>query len=266
MDSALASRNEAEAPTFCFGSQQDVLDDVARFVEEANRRFVAQNLNAIDRYVKREVAAHLEFRSCRDGKNYQLVFCAIPGVAPSFGDVIEKPASDDFSLRSGDSIADPKRDQSKVFLGVSNFVDSPKGRVPSFVTLEAFKESADFRWQILASSGDIVPPVRFRWGEGKFDRLETRHFADDRRDVAGLIENGAEIVCCVEQDAGQILRNLSCHLDFVNFLSRIRVFIDDVGPRVAVDKISDHGFEITDVVMCASEREARTMEGVTHER
>lgn len=202
-----------------FSTHQDAIDDAARFVQEANGRFSALNLNALDRYVKGEVTACIEFCSGWDGEKYQLVFCTIPS----------KPD-------------DSERFQSEAVLGVSDFVYGPKGSIPSFVTLEPFKQRSDFRWQILASSGDVVTPFLFSWG-------------DDAGDVSGLVEYGSQVVCGVEEDTGQILRDMSRNPDFVNFLSGIRIIIDDTGPWVTFDNIY-HGFEITDVVMCAIESKA----------
>jgi hypothetical protein len=47
---------------------------------------------------------------------------------------------------------------------------------------------------------------------------------------------------------------LSRELDLVNMLSRLRIFINDMGPRVTIDKVIDQHIEILDVLLCMDQR------------
>jgi hypothetical protein len=84
--------------------------------------------------------------------------------------------------------------------------------------------------------------------------------------VPGLVEDGAQVICRIEEDARQRLWDLSEDANFVDFLSRLRLFIDDFGVWSVCDKVIDHGFEVMDVVLGALECQPSAVEKVSHAR
>ena len=152
----------------------------------------------------------------------------------------------------GCSRPDFKWNDGEVFIGISNFVDSPKGIVPSLVSFELQKQRTDFRRQILTLAGCTFREIFFSVAKREFDALRTPA-ADYSGGVPTLIESRAKIVGGIEENAGERLRNLELKADFVDMLERIRIFIDHVGPRVTFLKPIDSPFEISDVMMCSRE-------------
>jgi hypothetical protein len=144
-----------------------------------------------------------------------------------------------------------------VFLGVTELVQGPEGVIPSLVWLEPPKYRSDFRRQIptnVPRTVDVVVEVGQRVGEGKVGLFELNVPTRDRGGVAGLVEGGSEVAGNIEQNAGKHLGQLSRELDLVNMLSRLRIFINDMGPRVTIDKVIDQHIEILDVLLCMDQR------------
>ena len=79
-----------------------------------------------------------------------------------------------------------------------------------------------------------------------------------------MVENGAEVVGDIEQDAGKHIRQLVSEFDLVDMVPQIRVLLNDMGPWVAFDKVVNERIEITDVKLCADQGEARAVEQMTH--
>src|SRR5262244_423429 len=136
------SLDKTEAPTLRFRSHQDALDFAAHSVKESARRLAAQKFDAVDRYRKGEVACHLRINSRRTGHQGDLVFLRVPGSGLRHPPVV----ADCTSVIDHDRGGDIERDQSAVFLGVCDLVESPENVIRSFVWLERCKEIADFRW------------------------------------------------------------------------------------------------------------------------
>ncbi len=208
-------RDKSESAALSFGSHQDALDYAARFVEESSRRFAAQSLNAVDCYLKGEVAAYVRIKSSRNGHQSHLMFVSIPASSDPVraNRMADTGTIRDFGHEIGQGIPNPDGDESAVFLGITKLVQGPEGVIRSFVWLETPKNRIDFRWNVLAPANNTIIGI--------------------------------------EEDAEKILRRLSNEPDFVNFLSRLRISIDEFGPWVTVDKVTDHGIEITDVMLCA---------------
>lgn len=268
MSRAPDSGSKSEASALRFGSHQDACDYTSHLVNEANRRLAAQNLDAADRYRKGEVAAYARGRYLRNGDQYHLVFLRIPPADSSVrvGDASAYHSLWKGGVEIGAGLVDREGNERAVFLGISNLVYGPEGVIPSFITLELFKEVLDFRGQILASAGQVVSPFLLGRTERELGGPQAGALGGDGACVAGLVEYGTQVIGDVEEDAGKRLRQLTREFDFVNILSRIRLTIFDVGPRLSVDKVEDYGVEFTDVMLCAFEGEPRATEDVSHGR
>ncbi len=251
-----SSRNELEPPTLRFGSHQDALDYARHAVEDANSRLAAQSLNAVDRYRKGDIGIYIGLRSRKNGHQCDLVFSRVPADTKLAGtsNVSGQFSGSDSTAKERRRICDDKRLQGEVFVGVSDLVNGPEGVIPSFVSLEALKERTDFRGQILAATGQVVPPFLFRGTEGKFGGLRGGAFAGDSGSVSGLIEDSSQIVSSIEQDAGQHLRHLLCEFDFMKVLAGIGILINEAGPWLVCDEFVNGCFEIANVMLCAHER------------
>jgi len=269
-DANLIAELEAEAKALSLRGAEGIADFVRHSVENAARVLAAGNLNVLDRYRKGEVAAYLRFHISGTDRQFDLSFRSIPS-CPENGRI---PDHDGRTVRlleldgrtEGDKGgANLQGDESAVFLGISNLVEGPEGVIPSLVSLEFLENRTDFRWQIFASASQIVPPVFFIGPEGEFNRLEAWTVGGDGRSIPGLVQNGAQVVGGIKQDTGKHLRQIANDLNFVNVLSGIRIFINDSGPWIAIDKSANRGFELVDVVFCTTESQSSTIKYVGHD-
>jgi hypothetical protein len=250
---AALAKLKAEAAALSFGSHQDVLDDVAHLVEDANKRLAANNLNALDRYVKGEVAAYIGARQRRSERQYHFVFRCVPaeGVVLKVANSGIPPTMLDVQVDGCRSSADRKGNERQMLFSVRDLIESPKDIIASFVSLEPFKKRTDLRWQILASPSHHINEIHIGIAEGE-SNMVCGPSGSDGSGVSALVQDGAEIVSGVEENAGEFVGQLALKLDFVDMLRRIRLFINDVGPRLIVFEFGDSPFEIGDVVMCAN--------------
>jgi len=256
---------KAKAAALRFGSEQDALHYATHLVEGVAGVFSRQNLNAVDNYRKGKVAAYVGIRIGDD--QYHLVFFSVP--ADCGTNFLEFSGHSGGRSRvvgnCGRDIPDAGANESEVFLGISHLIDGPEGVIPSFVSILPFKERTDFRWQILAASGQIVPEVRFGGAKGEFHGFKRRASGSDGGGVTGLVKDSTKVVDCIKEDAGQRIGGGPKEFDLVNFLSGLRIFIDDVGPCVSVDKITDDSIEILDVMLCTREGEPWAIEQISHD-
>ncbi len=80
-----------------------------------------------------------------------------------------------------------------------------------------------------------------------------------------MIEDSSKIVCGIEEDAWEHLRQCVRELDFVQILRGVRIFINEFGPWIAIDEFVNSSIKITDVMLCADECQAGTVEQISHD-
>jgi hypothetical protein len=250
---AAGSGCEAEPAALSFSSDQDILDYVAGCVEEANRRFAAQKVNTVNRYIKGEMAAHISFRCGGSDSQYHLVCRAIPteSVILEVVNCCGAPNVLDFEVDGNARLSHSKRHKGEVLLGVGYFVYGPKGRIPSFVGIESHEEINDGLGQIFADTLRAFPQPFFGIAKRETDVLERGTVGGNGDGVSNLIQNGAEIVSRIGEDARKYVRQLPMEQDLMDMLSGVRILIDTVGPWLFINKRPDLRFEVVDVMMCA---------------
>jgi hypothetical protein len=142
---------------------------------------------------------------------------------------------------------------------VTKLVHGPEGVIPSFVRLEPFKEITDFRWQILAASGQVVEHISFGGAEGKFGRLRGRDSGVLHSDPEShLIQGGAQIVGTIKDDMGQLVREPLCELDLDDICNSIRgIFLDNHVPWLITHEGIDLRLQIGEMTLCATEEKSR---------
>jgi len=230
---------------------QDAIDRAHHFVDDTNDWLARNNLNALDRYRNGEVCLMIKLNglSGRCPIECDLVFFAVPSKSVTRGR-LRISASDSSASPRHELARESDRNKSNMFAGITKLVQSPQGIIPSLVRLERSKKRADFRGQILAAAGQVVPPSFFGRAEGEFSALKPGISASSGGGVSSLIEHGTQIVGGVEKDIGEVVWQPSSKLDFVKVVDAIDIFLDNMGPRLWVDKLIDFGVKIVDVMLC----------------
>jgi hypothetical protein len=255
--------NEFDSAALPFSCHQDALDFASHSAEHSNRILATNNLiNVIERYRKGDIELKLALNLAGIGNtcNYHLVVFAVPS-----GMETQTGVADCDIAAHLDIAPDCNGVKHLVLRDVAQFVHCPEGVIPSLVRLEPFKQTADFRWQILASAGQVIPHVAFRWSEGEFGGfggIESGMLAGDGE--CGLIEHRPKVVSAIEDDVGELVGKTISETDFEDFARSIEVFLDDWGPSVYLRESSNLRFQISEVTLCMSEHALRTFEDTNH--
>jgi hypothetical protein len=269
-DAELITELKAEADALGCCSAEDISNFAAHAVKDAARFLVEQNVNAIDRYRKGEVAAYIRIHLRQTDRQLGLAFLRIPsasensGIVPEFRSLMDRNIAQEFNPR----IPRVEWDESAVFLGITNFVHGPQDVIPSFAWLELAKERDDFRRDIFADlpSYDVVIEAGQVISERKTSSFGVGFSAGDCGSITSLIKDGSEVADHIEQDTRKILGDIAGEPDFVDMFSRLRLRIDEQGPWLLVEKSANNRFEILDMILCTTEGKSRTVEQVSHDR
>jgi len=147
----------------------------------------------------------------------------------------------------------------------TQLVHGPEGVIPFLVRLESFEEIPDFRWQILAASGQIVQHVSFSWPERKFGRFGGAiPGVLDADSESGLVESRAKIAYAIEDDVGNVCIEPLCEPELENVSAAISILLNDYMPWLAFQEGIDLRFPIGQMTFCSSEHALRALEDVSH--
>jgi hypothetical protein len=248
-----------------FRSHQDALDFASHGAEHVNRVLAADNLvNIVERYRKGELEIKLSVNIGRVGNagEYQLVFFAVPSQIST--KELDAASSDSGISTHADTASEGERVKQFVFRGVTKLVHCPEGVIPSFVRLESSEEVTDFRWQVLAASGQIVPHISFSWAEGELSRFRVGTPGMLTANCeSSLVKDRSEIVSAIKDDVGKVFCKWFTENDFENLTNSIFVFLSDWGPWLELKGV-DLPFQISKVVLCSTEHPSRAFEDVSH--
>jgi len=259
---AACSSDESEPAALSFSSHQDALDFVARSLEEIDRTFAARDLNVLNRYCKGDVGIYVGLASRRTHCKFDLSFFRVPSDPCPAGanDLHAGCFANDRGCVENGRLLDGYGFDREVFCRVSDVVYGPESVISSFVCLELFENRADFRRQILAATGQVVPPFLLGRANRELDVLKLSAFAELRGNVSELIEDGPEIVCGVKQNALENLRGRFSEDDFMRLVAGIGIAIRPEAPWVTINKLVQDAYEVIDVVVSARESQARALE------
>jgi hypothetical protein len=253
-----------EAAALPFRSHQEAFDFLAHGVEDVDRLLALQNVNAVYRYVKGDVGIYAKLRSRRNTHQCEFIFFRVPSDSDPAGtdDLLESTLANALTAEKSRRFGNHQWFKGKMFFGVSNLVEGPKGTIPSLVSIGLPKQRTDFRREVFAPASQIVSKIGFRAPEGEFDRFQGRTLGSHGGSVSSLVESGSKVVRGVEEDAREHLRQCARELDFVQILRGIRISINEFGPWLAFDEFVNDSIEITDVMLCADESQARAVEEI----
>lgn len=255
---AVASGNQSDAAALHFRSHQDALDFAASSVEESNRILTVYNFGrVVENYRIGNLGICATVRIGGDLPEYDLIFLSIEE---------GRPETRGFYGRCGkfnDEISKGRRNKSGMLFRVAKLVQSPEGAIPSFVRLESCKKRSDFRMQTL-NAVDLIGVEFLSPNNGKVCEVESGASVGRASGVGCLIEAGPQIIDRIEDDAWQIVGERFPQFDLMNFCDAISVAIDVVGPRVFLHKGLESGAQITNVVLCTTERAFGAREQVGH--
>lgn len=146
-------------------------------------------------------------------------------------------------------------------------VYGPQGVIPSFVWLESFKERDNFRrnviWQPVLSN--YVQPVGGVIAEGEGNKtVAAAMFCSDSE--SHMIQACSQVIDDIEENAGNIIGEAFTKSDYMEIITALRITLGNDGVWLVDVARSNYGFEIRDVVICATENASRAGEHISHDR
>ena len=227
----------------------------AHSIEKRNRRLAVNNFFRIaNNYRVGKVSLRSLVRSRRGV--FDLVFRADPSAVEN---------------RIGTRVAFPDGGtpeahgyENGVLLDVGHVVYGPEGVIPSLVWAAPFKDRDDFGGEILFRAVYPVGPAGEVLGERKVGPALTLPPMLGGDGMNHLVETGPQIIDGIKYDAGNIIRE--GFIEYIKMgLGPICVVIDKVGVWLIGGKNTDLGFEICDMVICATENAFRAGEDISHD-
>jgi hypothetical protein len=247
---------------FGLGLAQDHGYFAAHSIDKRNRRLALNNwFRVVDNYAVGDLYVRVPVKRLGGTKYYDLVFLSALDGRDGEGRQFR-------SSRDLDSCpAEIDRDQDRMFLDICEVVYGPQGVIPSFVWLESFKERDNFRrnviWQPLPSSD--VQPVGGIVAEGEGNKIVAAAMLCSDSE-SHMIQACSQIIDGIEENAGNVIGEAFTKSDYMKIISGFRITLGNDGVRLVDVARSDYGFEIRDMVICATENAFSAGEHISHDR
>ena len=226
------------------------LDFASHGAEHLNGVLAANNLvNLVERYAKGEIEIWLPLnRAFGEGRVKYLIFFAIPSI------MNEKAASPDCKI-AAHSYANPaNRDWVNRFVlrGITKLIHCPERVIPSFVRFERREKVADFRWNVLASTGQIIEHIIFGGAERKLGRLRVNSNMFATYCKRELVKSGTEIIGTIKNNMRNFFGKLFCKFYLYRICNSSVIFLNDSGPWFIMRKSVNAGLQCGEVPLCVA--------------
>jgi hypothetical protein len=254
---------KAEVTARCLSIDKDAVNYGLHPPEDVTGWSLLDRLNVADSYIDAQIGCYVRLHSRLSNQECDLVLRVVPALPSG-----QPTQPQNIGSVEDAGVVELEGDERGVFLGVTQSVQGPKGIIPSLVWIVAAKQRDDFRRAVFADlptinviieSGQIV-------AERKVCPFRVDAPASDRSSVTRLIQHGPQIAGDIEKDAGENVGRLLREFDLVNMLPSLRVRLDKMGVRVAVGEPINSHVKIVNVILCANERQTRTVENVSHDK
>ena len=250
--------DEPEAATGRFDCLNDLFDLADRSCEESNRMLAACDLRVVEPYQEGRMCLAIEVCIRRDARKWHLICSAIK-------DGIKRGYLSGANRMVNPNIPAFNIDRDKFCMNrMAQFIEGPKGVIPSLVWLESADKRHDGVGNILAdlSPANKVVEIIGAGCDGKLSMPQTSVTGDLARGIAGLIESGSSCDQRVGSRVNPRLWEGFGESEFESLCATIRVKLCDVGGWMFVTVPPDCGIEIGDMIFCAQETAFSAIEGV----
>lgn len=233
-----------------FHSPQDALDFVREIAEDGKHWYASKHWNFAERYAKGEINIVVNCSIASDPRDYDLVFSPVPSGARMSQQSIEAGTGrmtnefDILNVHGG-------FDNGSVFVGVSNLVQGPQGRIPSLVWLERSKKRLDFVRDVLGFAFDLSLKFSFSVSKGKV-RPFSRCRGNDS--TGGVIECRPEIIDSRNRLLSDSRRQRIRESDYIEIVNAISVNLGDSFVNVRSKKQAGKAFYLTNVILCPPDK------------
>ena len=225
--------------------RNNIINDLGKIMQSFEDRLASKRLPLAERYLKRRLKILADFDVCCGGEahKYQAIFYRAD-MQVIDGD---KRAAGIKHLEILNSDVMSCRDESLMFVGNIEIVDSPKHFIPTLVRLQRPNYLNDiFSGAVYVPFFDATLKSVGTFTEGEIDicRITTIQLDKLR---SQKIESGAQVVNGVTYDDSKIMRNLIPNPKGPEVIRGIRVLLDNNTVRFRFDVINDTVIKLNDV-------------------
>jgi hypothetical protein len=240
------SQEQSEPPRLSFDSREDALDYARKLVEDSRRWLSVHNVNLRQRYEDARLEIAVECRTAPDAEQFHLIFRAIPDGRPH--EMSELNVAEYGVVETKGSGVHRNRSDDLVFVGITEFVQSPQKVIPSLVWLKRHHQVEDVFRDLLGGARDSTLRFGYVVTEREMSML-TVLASSDADSKSGLVESGAKIVKRIEDNTWQFDWQRLCEFDLVRILGAIRVYVHESGVWIAVREGAGLPFECLNVTL-----------------
>lgn len=234
-----------------FNVSRDALNLSDHCIQRSDDWLILNNLNVAERYIEGSIHAVIHFRAEAEPHEFDLVCRREPLAVPDFR------VSGDGSTTHADVISKgdkPNWDDHAMRIGVPKLIKAANKFIRSRIWLEASKQRFDFRRDILKfPAGEFALQMCGVVGEGEHGFFGLDPAQSNSACVDGMIEGVSKVADRILGDGREPRWKLSRQPDFVDFLSRFMIEIDDSGIWASLEKSLDPFVQFANVLPCACE-------------
>jgi len=227
------SLKQTESIGLRFNKPQDALDYANHLVEDAGRWLISSDVNIANRYEKGDLEIAMEFGVAP--RQFHLIFRAIPLNGMDRGNAIHG----DGNYRSERGNA--KSEDGLMFVGVTQFVNTPEKIIPSSVWFARDHHVEDFFGDVLGTSICSTLHLGEIKSEGELCILSSLNPGGS---IDGLVRSAPQITNNIEGATREDVRHILDEFDLVNWLSCIRIFLNDISAKVLLTESVHFPFKL----------------------
>lgn len=252
---------KADALGLCFRTQDDALNHARDVLKYGADFFTAYGLDIPKRYAMGDVEIVLKFSSGGHYGKYELVFSGVPN------EMGEIAISGHYGFAQSD-VAREKSNRSNepVFVGVTQLVEGPDGKISSLVRIERAKVRYDLWGQVFASPFDNVFELRGVISDREVSRFGIGFSAQNGGGKSGKVKGGAQRLDTFDREIGDGVGNGPSHLELVKLIPGLRIRLNRNGVGLSLEKGFTLPTDFVDMLICAGESALRAMERIGHDK
>lgn len=245
------SFDDSDPDSFGFHQVQDVVDSACQIAQRSKDWHAAQRRNLAKRYSEQSINVVVTGRFSGHSGNYDLVFSSVP-----FGPRVKQQRIQSRIIHKGDPLyVDSRLHDGAMFVGVSDLVQSPQGRIPTLVRLELHDNRLNLIGDKFGFAFEV--PIKLRFGItereiGFLPRLPRNNGARAMIKSRSHVFDGRNGELCNSR------RKSSLEFYFVDVINAISIKLGDSFVCIGCKKIASSHFQISDVLICPTKTFGRT--------
>ncbi len=241
------SSNPTQLPASFFDAGKNVGDNIDHFFKIREDQTRLAVIDFIELYRKGACGIVVKFKDTTrlDSCHYEFVFVSAEFSCKAGGNNLSRTTYDNHALNDYSVSSNSGGNNDSVNIFSTEMIKSPESMIPSFVWLERAKKRFDLMRDINTISFDDILKMSRIAGEREI-RFSGIGFPGDNGDgVCSLIENSSETPHDIVDTIGPIRGgNMLRKSDFMDFLSCIRIIVNDLGTTCFFEETKNVNFEL----------------------